>query len=103
MCVLGIVATTALQASRQISSLKKLTVPSFYTPATIYQSHMIQTEFKHSTSSPIKPKIQKASHFKRQRAKDMQEESERKKQGVGERQDEFIARFYTSREKNTYI
>ena len=63
-----------------------------------YDSDIVQT-FK---TCPIKPKIQKASHFKRQRAKDMQEESERKKQRV-EREDDFIAKFYTFREKKMYI
>lgn len=61
--VLVIIATIALQVSRQISSLEKFTVPSFYIPDTIYQSHMIQVQFKQSTASPVNPKIQKASHF----------------------------------------
>lgn len=63
---------------------------------------MIQTQFLLSTALPIKPKIQKAP-LQETKDQDKQEESKRKKQGVEERQEDFIARFYTEKKKKSAL
>lgn len=91
----GILATAALQVSRQSSSLKNALCQVFILQTPFNQCHMTQRQFKYSIIFPINPKMH--SIFRRQRAK---EESERMKHRAGERQDDFTVRFYTFRLKN---